>query len=129
MSKPLFKTLSRKALLMGSLLLGLTQVGCAHPVFVEPSVLVHSRLGHFPVHAQIGLPGPVIYAPPPRVIYAPPPPPRVVFVPRVQAPVHGWGHGHDGRQRGQERRHNRHDDREYGRAWDPRHDGWHDGRR
>lgn len=129
MSMLMFKTWPRKGLLMCSLLLGLTQVGCAHPVSVEPSVVVHSRVGHFPVHAQIGLPGQVIYTPPPRVIYAPPPP-RVVFVPREHAPVYGWGHGHDGHQRGHERRHNRYDDREYGRdGWDRRHDGRHDGRR
>jgi hypothetical protein len=119
--------------LFGLLSFGLTQVGCAHPVFVEPSVVVHSRVGHFPVHAQIGLPGQVIYTPPPRVIYAPPPPPRVVYVPHVYAPVHGWRHGYDGHQRGYERRHYRQGD---GKPWrgdgdrrfDWQHDGRHDGR-
>jgi len=138
MFKPMFKTWSRKALLTASLVLGLTQVGCAHPVYVEPSVVVHSRLGHFPVHAQIGVPGQVIYAPPPRVIYAPPPPPRVVYVPRVYAPVYGWGPGYDGHQRGHERRYYRQGegdqgrggwDRRYDRQYDGRHDGRHDGRR
>lgn len=129
MSMLINKTWPRKALLVGSLVLGLTQVGCAHPVFVEPSVVIHSRVGQFPVHAQIGLPGPMIYAPPPRVIYAPPPPPRVVFVPRVHAPVYAWGHGHDGRQRVYERRHYRQGGGEYGRGgWDRPHDGRHDGR-
>ena len=115
---------SRAMALLGLLGLGVAQVGCAHPVVVEPSVSVHSRIGHLPVHTQIGLPRPVIFAPPPRVIYAPPPPPRVVYVPRVYAPVHGWGHGHEGRQRGHDRRPYRHDDREHGRGgWDHRHDG------
>ena len=136
----LFKpSVSRAVALLGLLGLAFAQVGCAHPVVVEPSVSVHSRIGHFPVYAQVGLPGPVVYALPPRVIYAPPPPPRVVYVPRVYAPgayaprvyapVQGWGYGHDGRQRGheqrgQERRHERHDDGGRGRSgWDHRGDG------
>ena len=124
--KPSF---SRAIALLGLLGLGLAQVGCAHPVVVEPSVSVHSHIGHFPVYAQLGVPGPVVYALPPRVIYAPPPPPRVVFLPRVYtpgvyAPVHGWGYGHDGRQRGHERRHDRHDEGGRGRGgWDHRDDG------
>jgi hypothetical protein len=127
-----------KALLVCSLALGLAQVGCAHPVFVEPSVVVHSRVGQFPVHAQIGFPGPVIYAPPPRVIYAPPPPPRVVYVPRVYAPAHVWRHGHDFPQSGHERRFYRQghgddgrggQDRPHDRRYDGRHDGRYDGRR
>jgi hypothetical protein len=126
---------SRSLALLGLLGLGLMQGGCAHPVVVEPSVSVHSRIGHFPVYAQVGVPGPVIYAPPrvvyapPRVIYAPPPPPRVVYVPQVHVPrvhvprVHVpqghspaqiWGHGHDRGHRGQERRQFREEERERG---------------
>lgn len=115
---------------LGLLGLGLMQGGCAHPVVVEPSVSVHSRIGHVPVYAQVGVPGPLIYAPP-RVIYAPPrviyaPPPHVVYVPRVHVPrVHVpqghppaqiWGHGHDRGHRGQERRRLREEERERG-AW------------
>lgn len=111
--KPSF---SRALALFGLLGLGLAQVGCAHPVVVEPSVAVHSRIGHFPVYAQVGVPGPVIYSPPPRVIYAPPPPPRVVYVPQVYGPAYGWGHGHGRHFKGHERKHDRHDDREYGRG-------------
>lgn len=121
----LFKpSFSRAIALLGLLGLGLSQVGCAHPVVVEPSVTVYSRSGHFPVLAPVGMPGPVVQALPPQVIYLPPPPPRVVYVPRVYAPVYGWGHGHEGRQRGHERRHYRHDEREHGRGGrEPRHDG------
>lgn len=97
---------SRAIALLGLLGLGLTQVGCAHPLAVEPSVSVQSRIGHFPVYTQIGVPGPVIYGPPPRVIYAPPPP-RVLYVPRVSMPGHGWGHGHE-RHWGHERKHRPH---------------------
>lgn len=104
-------SISRAMALFGLLGLGFVQVGCAHPVVVEPSVVVSSRIGHFPVYAQVGIPGPVIYAPPP--------PPRVVYVPRVVAPVYGWGHGHERRwghdrregDRGA-RRDDRHDDRD-----------------
>jgi hypothetical protein len=97
---------SRAIALLGLLGLALTQVGCAHPLAVEPTVSVHSRIGHFPVYTQIGVPGPVIYGPPPRVIYAPPPP-RVLYSPRVSVPVHGWGHGHE-RRWGHERKHQHH---------------------
>ena len=117
--KPSF---SRAMALLGVLGMGLVQVGCAHPVFIEPSVAVHSRVGHFPVHAQIGLPGPVIYAPPPRVVYAPPPrvvyvpppppPPRVVYAPLVHSPMPGWNHAHEHRvERSDGRRFERRDDR------------------
>jgi hypothetical protein len=120
---PLKSSFSRAMGLLGLLALGVVQGGCAHPVFVEPSVTVHSRIGHFPVHAQVGMPGPVIYSPPPRVIYAhpphviyaPPPPPRVVFVPQVVASVDGWRHGHD-RRWGHERRQQQRDERGYGRG-------------
>ena len=107
--KPSF---SRAIALFGLLGLGLAQVGCAHPVYVEPAVVVHSRVGQYPVYAQVGVPGPVIYAPPPRVIYTPPPP-RVVYVPRVVTPGYEWGHGHE-RRWGYDRREGgrgeRHDD-------------------
>jgi hypothetical protein len=129
MSMLLFKKGARKGLLMCSLLLGLAQAGCAHPVFVEPSVMVHSRFGLVEVHAQTGG-SQVIHAPPPRVIYLPPPPPLVVYVPRVYAPVHGWRHGHDGHQRGHERRHYQHGGGDHGRGgWDRRYDRQHDDRR
>ena len=124
---PFKSSFSRPLALLGLLGLALVQVGCAHPVFVEPSVSVHSRIGHAPVYGHVGVPGPVYYAPP-RVIYAPPPP-RVVVVPRGHVPrihvprVHVpqghppaqiWGHGHDRGHRGQERRQLREEERERG---------------
>jgi hypothetical protein len=119
------KTAVRKAALLGSLALGLSQVGCAHPVVMEPSVVFSSQIGHAPVYAQVGVPGPVIYGPP-RVIYAPPPPPpRVVYAPPMYRPVPGWGHGH-----GHDRRlgHDRHEGGRGERRDDRRghgdHDGW-----
>jgi hypothetical protein len=123
---------SRVLALLGLLGLGLTQAGCAHPVVVEPSVSVHSRIGHAPVYAHVGVPGPVYYAPP-RVIYAPPPPPRVIVVPRVHVPrvhvPHGhppaqiWGRDHDRGHRGQERRQFREGERERG-GWRGPRDPW-----
>ena len=109
---------SRSLAWLGLLGLGLMQGGCAHPVFVEPSVSVHSRIGHVPVYTQVGVPGPVYYAPP-RVIYVPPPPPRVVVVPRVylpqgHPPAQIWGHVHDRGHRGHERRQFREQERERG---------------
>ena len=133
---------SRSWALLGLLGLGLMQVGCAHPVVVEPSVTVHSRIGHVPVYTQVGVPGPVYYAPPrviyvpappPRVVYAPPPPPRVVVVPQVHVPrVHVpqghlpaqiGGYGHDRGHRGQERRQYREEERGRG-GWRGQRDQW-----
>jgi hypothetical protein len=130
---PFKSSFSRPLALFGLLGLALMQGGCAHPVFVEPSVSVHSRIGHAPVYGHVGVPGPVYYGPPrvihappppPRVIYVPPPPPRVVVVPQVHVPrVHVprshppaqiWDHGHNRVHRGQERRQYREDERERG---------------
>lgn len=136
MRYPFKPSFSRAIALLGLLGLGLAQVGCAHPLVVEPSVSVHSRIGHVPVYTQVGVPGSVYYAPPPRVIYAPPrviyappPPPRVVFVPRAHVPwghppAQIWGHGHDRRHRGHERRHDRADDRDRGHDGRWQRDHW-----
>ena len=123
---------SRSWALLGLLGLGLMQGGCAHPVVVEPSVTVHSRIGHVPVYTQVGVPGPVYYAPP-RVIYVPAPPPRVVVVPQVHVPrVHVpqghlpaqiGGYGHDRGHRGQERRQYREEERGRG-GWRGQRDQW-----
>ena len=130
---PFKSSFSRPLALFGLLGLALMQGGCAHPVFVEPSVSVHSRIGHFPVYSQVGVPGSVYYGPPPRVIYVPPPPPRVVYVPQVHVPrVHVprahppsqiWDHGHNRVHRGQERRQFREDERERGGGRDRDRDG------
>lgn len=77
---------------LGLVALAGLQTGCAHPVAVEPSVVISSRIGHAPVYAQIGIPAPVVVMPPPRVIYAPPP--RVIYAPPIYAPHPGRGHGH-----------------------------------
>lgn len=39
--------LTRTMALFACLGLGFVQTGCAHDVYVEPSVVVHSRMGHF----------------------------------------------------------------------------------
>ena len=95
--------------------LGFVQTGCAHEVWVEPAVVVHSRMGpmpghvpghvpgHFSVQAPVGIPGTVVFAAPPQVFYAPPPPPRVIYLPPGVAPVHAWGHN---RYRSAQERHN-----------------------
>ena len=89
---------TRAAVLLGLAGLALSQTGCAHPVVMEPSVVVRGRLGG-PVY------GAVTYGPPP--VWLPPPPP-VVMAPRVvvqrfrpghvRALVHNLGigrqHGH-----------------------------------
>ena len=92
MFMPMFKTVSRRVWLTAGLALGLAQIGCAHPVAVQPSVVISSQIGHAPVYAQIGLPGPVMVVPPPRVVYAPAP--RVIYAPPVYGAAPGWGHGH-----------------------------------
>ncbi len=92
MSTRVFKTAVRKASLLGALALGLTQVGCAHPVVMEPSVVISSRIGQAPIYAQVGIPAPVMVMPPPRVVYAPP---QVMYAPPAYWPAPAWGHGHD----------------------------------
>jgi hypothetical protein len=99
-------SISRALALFGLLGLGFVQVGCAHPVVIEPAVVVSSRMGHYPVYAEVGVPGPVIYAPPP--------PPRVIYVPQVYGPVYGVGHGHDRRHWGHDRRHPSRDEGRWG---------------
>lgn len=124
--------LTRAMALCACLGLGFVQTGCAHDVWVEPSVVVHSRMGHVPGHfpghfsvqAQVGIPGAVVFAPAPQVFYAPAPPPRVVYLPQVIAPVHVWGH--DRHRRVQEER-NRWGP-EHGRGGYRAHDGRNDGR-
>jgi hypothetical protein len=129
---PFKSSFSRSLALLGLLGLALMQASCAHPVFVEPSVSVHSRIGHASVYSQVGVPGPVYYAPP-RVIYAPPPPPRVIYVPRVHVPrvqvpqghppAQIWGRDHDRGRRGQERGHFREEERDRG-GWRGPRDQW-----
>ncbi len=99
---------SRAALLVGTCGLALMQTACAHPVVVEPSVVVHGRLGG-PVHGSLYA-GP-LYGPPavvvaPQPLWMPPPPvvmpPRAMWHPhahhaprhhhwRGQGFNHGWG--------------------------------------
>ncbi len=97
---------SRGAMLVGVVAIALTQAACAHPVMVEPSVVVHARLGG-PVYGSVVAP---IYGPPavvvaPRPVYVAPPmwgPPQVTVSPW------GWGpptHRHHHRWHGQGRDH------------------------
>ena len=97
---------TRAALLLGLAALGLVQTGCAHPVWVEPSVQVRMD---GPVYGQVygtspgvvfgGAYGSVygsVYSPPVVVPAAPAWGASVLIVPRVVVPepVHrpGWGH-------------------------------------
>ena len=96
---------SRPALVLGVCALALTQAACAHPVVVEPSVVVQARLGG-PVYGSIYAP---LYGPPP-VVVAPPPPVWLAPPPTVVMPYGAWvppGHRH-------RHWHGRHQD----------HDGW-----
>jgi hypothetical protein len=110
------KTWTRKSLLLCSLALGLSQVGCAHPVAVSPSVVFSSQIGHAPVYAQVGIHGPMVVMPQPRVFYAPTPPPRVVYVPQVYRPAPSWGRDHGRRHEGRDRRDDRDHDGGRGRG-------------
>ena len=93
---------SRAALLLGLATLGLVQTGCAHPVWVEPSVQV--RVGG-PVYGQVygqvyGTSPGVVYGSiysPPVVATGPLWGPGLVAPPRVAVPAPlyrpGWGYG------------------------------------
>lgn len=105
-----FSQLRMPAFWLGLLAVSLSQAGCAHPVMVQPSVVVQARIGapvypSYPVYGQVYRGAPV-YAASPVVVPAP-----VYVQPRVLLPVPGWTgrHGHDGHG--------------YGRAWGHRH-GW-----
>ena len=66
---------TRTAMLAGVCGLALMQAACAHPVMVEPSVVVQARLGgpvYGSVYAPIYGPAPVVVAPQPMWV-APPP--------------------------------------------------------
>lgn len=76
---------TRAAVLLGLAGLALSQTGCAHPVVMEPSVVVRGRLGG-PVYGAVTYgPPPVVYSPAP--VWLPPPPP-VVMAPRVVVPAY-----------------------------------------
>ena len=108
---------SRALWLLGLVGLGLSQTGCAQPVWIEPSVAVQARIGG-PVYG----PAMPMYGPPPVVVTAAPVwggmpapvymPPRVV----VPAPVYrpGWWGGYHGH-------HHEYGRGEYGRGG---HGGW-----
>ena len=87
---------SHATTLMGVCGLSLLQAACAHPVVVEPAVVVQARLGG-PVYGSVYAP---LYSPPP-VVVAPQPmwiaPPPVLVAPRMWGPPdhrhhhrHGW---------------------------------------
>ncbi|WP_108375569.1 hypothetical protein [Limnohabitans sp. T6-5] len=122
MSIHLFNTWGRKLALWGGLALGLAQVGCAHPVVMEPQVVVSSRMGYPPVYGRVHEPGPVAVMPQPRPIYMPPPP-RVVYAPPVYAPPvyrpgPGWAYGGNRDERDWRHRH------EHGHGRGDGRDGW-----
>jgi len=74
---------TRAAWWLGLAALALSQAGCAHPVVMEPSVVVQGRLGG-PVYGSVTYgPPPVVYSPAP--VWLPPPPP-VLMAPRVVVP-------------------------------------------
>jgi hypothetical protein len=110
-------SMSKAVSVLGLLGAAFTQVGCAHPVVVEPSVAFSTHIGHASVYGQVGVPGPVIYAPAPARLYAPHVPfPRVIYGPPVYRVAPGWqGHGHGprwgyGRHDGGRSDHGRRDD-------------------
>ena len=83
---------SRSALLAGVLGMALVQTACAHPVAVQPSVVVQARLGG-PVYGTV-MTAPVyggaygaVYGPP-SVVMAPQP---VYVAPPVAVAPWGWG--------------------------------------
>jgi hypothetical protein len=53
MSNLLFSIWGRRLAVWGSLAMGLAQVGCAHPLVVEPQVVVSSRAVYPPVYGQV----------------------------------------------------------------------------
>jgi hypothetical protein len=98
---------SRALSLSGLVALGLAQTACAHPVWVEPSVVVHARVGgpvHGTVYGTVYGPAPVVVAPPaiwmppsvvvPARVYMPAPAPIYRYGHRSEHRGHGHKHGH-----------------------------------
>ena len=83
---------SRTLALLAVCGLALTQAACAHPVVVEPSVVVQARMGG-PVYGSVYAP---LYGSPSVVVTAPPPvwvapPPRVWMAPSAVVMPPAWG--------------------------------------
>lgn len=98
-------SISRAMTLFGLLGLGVVQTGCAHPVVVEPQVVVHASVGYPRAYAPL-----VVM---PRVLVAPPP---VLYAPPIYRPAPWWGHQDHGYSEskhghGYRRGHDRHGDR------------------
>lgn len=82
--------ISRAAYLLGLLGAAFAQTGCAHPVMVEPSVVIHSRIGHPQVYAH---PAPsVVYYP--QVMVRPAPMYAPQMMPIYKPPSIQQHHGH-----------------------------------
>ncbi len=88
---------SRPAALLGVCGLALTQAACAHPVVVEPSVVVQARLGG-PVYGSIYAPlygAPQVMIAQPAPVWVAPPPPVVMPYGAWVPPGHRHRHGHE----------------------------------
>lgn len=86
---------SRSLALLGVCGLALTQAACAHPLVVEPSVVVQARLGgpvYGSVYAPLYGPPPVVVAPQP--VWVAPPPPVVMPYGAWTPPGHRHHHWH-----------------------------------
>lgn len=103
---------SRAGLLLGIMAMGVTQVGCAHSVWMEPSVVVQARVGG-PVYGPVYAGPPVVVAPAPVWVHPAPifMPPRVV----VPGPIHH--HGWRGERKGFPHDHRGHGGRHGHRDW------------
>ena len=95
-------SISKAACLLGLLGAAFAQTGCAHPVMVQPSVMIQPGVG-YPHAYGSAYPGASVMVVPrvaPQVVYSAP-----VYAPPVYRPVYGygyvgrggWGHGgHEG---------------------------------
>ena len=88
------QSISKAACVLGLLGAAFAQTGCAHPMMVQPSVVIQPQLGYPPVYGrqqvyvQPYASAPVVVMP--RVV------PQVVYSPPVYRPVYGYGYGFGG---------------------------------
>jgi hypothetical protein len=95
-------SISKAACLLGLLAAAFTQTGCAHPVMVQPSVMIQPQVGYPQVYGSAYSGASVVVMPRvvPQMVYSAP-----VYAQPVYRPVYGfsyggrggWGHGgHEG---------------------------------
>ena len=88
-------SISKAACLLGLFGAAFAQTGCAHPMLVQPSVMIQPQVGYPQVYGQQQV-YPQVYGQPygaASMVVMPRMAPQVVYSPPVYRPVYGYGFG------------------------------------